>query len=1067
VKTSRPARRDGADSGATPLRVLIVEHAAADAELMVFELERAGFAVSTEVVRTPEAFLARLDSGPYDVVLSDYRLPQWTAMDALAILRRRSLETPLIVVTGTLGDERAVDCVKQGAADYVIKEHLARLPFAVHRALEDRGLRDARRISEERYRLLFESTPLPVWVFDLETHRILAVNEAAVRHYGYTREEFLARRIEELRPPGDVSALQEHLRHVPPEPHHGGTWRHRKKDGTAILVEVSGHALTWDGREAELVLVNDVTERKQAEDALREREERFRQLAENIEEVFFVMDAQYQETLYISPAYEVIWGQSCRSLYDNPRSFLDPIPAEDRDVLLASIARIQAGEDPGKTEFRVIADGRVRWLLSHAMPIRNDRGEVYRIAGVALDITERKQAEQALAERARISALGADVGAALTQDTGLKEILHRCCQCLVHHLDATFARIWTLNVAEQVLELQASAGLYTHIDGAHSRVPVGEYKIGLIASERRPHVTNAVVGDPRVHDQDWAKREGMVAFAGYPLLVQDRVVGVMAMFARRPFDQFVQQALAAVADGIAVGVQRKRAETELRATQAHLEQVLASSNAVIYTLGVTGGSFAPSWVSENVSRITGYDVAEALAPDWWLTHLHPEDRDTALAGLAALWAEGRCTSEYRFQQRSGTYLWVHDELRLVRDARGDAVEAVGAWIDITERRQLEQQFHQAQKMEAVGRLAGGVAHDFNNLLTAILGSAELVLETLPPDAPEREDVEEIHRAGQRAATLTRQLLAFSRRQVLTPQVLDLNTLVGNMEKLLQRLIGEDVELRTACAPDLGAVRVDPGQVEQIIVNLAVNAREAMAHGGKLTIETRNADLDPAYAEEHFPAKPGAYVLLAVTDTGIGMDAATKSHMFEPFFTTKEKGTGLGLATVYGIVKQSGGYIWVYSEPQRGTAFKIYLPRVAEAPEPLTSGPEPLSLRGTETILLVEDDNMVRALTVRMLEARGFTVLSAAHGEEALRRLEDHAGSINLLVTDVVMPGLSGRDLATRVAGLRPDIKVLYLSGYTDDAIVRHGVLEPGIAFLQKPFTPDSLVRKVREVLDGR
>ncbi|OLC71983.1 MAG: hypothetical protein AUH78_17050 [Gemmatimonadetes bacterium 13_1_40CM_4_69_8] len=372
-------------------------------------------------------------------------------------------------------------------------------------------------------------------------------------------------------------------------------------------------------------------------------------------------------------------------------------------------------------------------------------------------------------------------------------------------------------------------------------------------------------------------------------------------------------------------------------------------------------------------------------------------------------------------------------------------------------------------MEAVGRLAGGIAHDFNNLLTAILGSADLLLDTLSPDAPEREDLDEIRKAAKRAADLTRQLLAFSRQQLLAPQVLDVNALLTNLEKLLRRLIGEHIELRTALAPNVGAVQADPGQLEQVIVNLAVNARDAMPQGGQLTIETANAELDEAYAAEHFPARPGSYVLLAVTDTGTGMDAQTKSHIFEPFFTTKEKGkgTGLGLATVYGIVKQSDGYIWVYSEPGHGTSFKIYLPRVAEAPGPARPGFElSASVRGSETVFVVEDDEMVRALIRRMLETRGYTVLLAPHGDEALQLLERHPGRVDLLMTDVVMPGMSGRDLADRVAERRPGIKVLYLSGYTDDAIVRHGVLEPGIAFLQKPFSADALARKVREVLDS-
>ena len=466
--------------------------------------------------------------------------------------------------------------------------------------------------------------------------------------------------------------------------------------------------------------------------------------------------------------------------------------------------------------------------------------------------------------------------------------------------------------------------------------------------------------------------------------------------------------------------------------------------------------------------ILGYESAAELLQKNMATDVYVDSTERSRL-VEQVITQGSLTAESVWRRKDAKTVTVRQTGRVVRDAAG-RLEYFNVLVeDITERKLLEAQFRQAQKMEAVGRLAGGIAHDFNNLLTAILGSAELLLDTLAPEAPEREDLEEIRKAAKRAGELTRQLLAFSRQQVLAPQVLDLNVLVANMEKLLRRLIGEDIELRTALARDLEAVKADSSQLEQVIVNLAVNSRDAMPQGGRLTIETANVELDQAYAEQHFPAQPGSYVLLAVSDTGTGMDAATMSRIFEPFFTTKEtgKGTGLGLATVYGVVKQSGGYIWVYSEPGQGTSFKVYLPRVTEAPQPAPAAPtRAAALMGSETVLLVEDDEMVRNLARRMLEARGYTVLSASRGEDALGVVERHDGPIDLLVTDVVMPGMSGRSVAQRLLGLRPGLKVLYLSGYTDDAIVRHGMLEPGIAFLQKPFSADALARKVREVLDA-
>ncbi len=514
---------------------------------------------------------------------------------------------------------------------------------------------------------------------------------------------------------------------------------------------------------------------------------------------------------------------------------------------------------------------------------------------------------------------------------------------------------------------------------------------------------------------------------------------------------------------------RKRAEATLRVTQERLRQVTASSTAVLYATTVHGETFRPTWVSENIARIMGYDPAEALGPTWWTDRLHPEDRDPVLAAVPSILSRDHLALEYRFRHKDGSYHWIHDEARLTRDAGGRPVEVFGSWVDITERKGLEMQLLQAQKMEAVGQLAGGVAHDFNNVLTAIAGYAELLREDLPGEDARRGDAEEIIRATERAAALTRQLLAFSRRQVLAPRVLDLNTVVASVDNMLRRLIAADVELRTALAPELGAVRADPGQLEQVIMNLVVNARDAMPRGGKLTIETANAELDESYALEHPAVMAGPYVMLAVSDSGVGMDGITQARIFEPFFTTKEKGkgTGLGLATVYGIVKQSGGNIWLYSEPGRGTTFKIYLPRVdqpIELPAPTPAARE--TPRGTETVLLVEDDEAVRALARKMLAAHGYTILAAPSGADALELAASHAGPIHLLVTDVVLPGISGRELAARFESVRPGLKVLYTSGYTDEAVVHHGVLDAGIAFLQKPFSSGSLARKVRETLDS-
>ena len=395
--------------------------------------------------------------------------------------------------------------------------------------------------------------------------------------------------------------------------------------------------------------------------------------------------------------------------------------------------------------------------------------------------------------------------------------------------------------------------------------------------------------------------------------------------------------------------------------------------------------------------------------------------------------------------------------------------------DITERKKIEQtlkkteqQFLQSQKMEAVGRLAGGIAHDFNNLLTVIKGYTELLLMGFDENDSRKDSADEIKKAADRAASLTRQLLAFSRKQVFQSKDLNINTLVSDMTKMLHRLIGEDIELVTSLSSELGFVNADPGQLEQVILNIVVNARDAMPKGGKLIIETANVELDETYSQEHIGIKPGQYVMLAISDTGHGIPEDIRSHIFEPFFTTKEKdkGTGLGLSTVYGIIKQSGGYIWLYSEPDKGTSFKIYFPQIKEVikESALTSAPVELQ-KGNETILLVEDDDMVRNLIRLILEKNGYTVLEAGNAEKVTFLCKQHKGKINIMVSDVIMPKISGPQLFKKVAPLRPDMKVLYMSGYTDEAIVRHGVLEAGINFIQKPFTPDSIIRKIHEVLN--
>jgi len=448
-----------------------------------------------------------------------------------------------------------------------------------------------------------------------------------------------------------------------------------------------------------------------------------------------------------------------------------------------------------------------------------------------------------------------------------------------------------------------------------------------------------------------------------------------------------------------------------------------------------------------------------------IAHFLRHDRDVMSSGQPKVIAEEPVTNPKTRETR-----WFQTIKMPLRAPEEGTATLLGVSTEITERKRLEEQLLQSQKMEAVGQLAGGVAHDFNNILTAIVGYTDLLAAELGTNAQQLEDLEEIRKAARRAAALTRQLLAFSRKQVLEPRIIDVNGVVLNLDKMLRSLISENIELKTVLADDLAAARADPNQIEQVIMNLAINARDAMPEGGTVTIETGNATLDDAYAAQHVSVIPGEYVMLAVSDTGCGMDEKTQSRIFEPFFTTKPagRGTGLGLSTVYGIVKQTGGNIWLYSEPGKGTTFKIYLPAIAALPEDIGKvAPADALPHGGGTVLVVEDDEQLRRLTHRALASQGYTVLEADRGSTALDIARRHKGHIDLLLTDVIMPDTNGRTLAETIRAARPGLRVLYMSGYPDCAIASHGMLEPGVAYLAKPFTTDAVTRKVREVLEAR
>ncbi len=932
------------------LRVLNIEDSERDVAILRHYLSQLGYDLICARVDTPEEMRATLEQQEFDVVLCDYSMPRFNAPAALAILKERNIDIPFIIISGTIGEQVAVDAMRAGAQDYLMKDNLARLGPAIERELQEAENRSARRRAEQtirqnedRYRDLIEHSQDLICTHDLEG-RLLSVNAAAATSLGYETEELIGRNIRDILLPAFHHEFSDYIEEIQQRGMAHGMMTVHTRAGETRVWEYT-NTLRTEGVAVPTVrgMAHDVTEKQQAEKALRESEARYRLLFEKNPLPMWVYDLETFAFLAVNQAAVLRYGYLREEFL--AMTILDIRPPEDTPELRQNMAQVNGGmNDAGVWKHRK-KNGEIIdvEITSHELLFSGRQAELV----LANDVTERKRNEELQRLRVARVALQGQISRALAEaDASLESILANCAEAIVEHLHAALVRIWTFDQEDNVLELQASAGTCSSNDLLQARVPVGDFKIGLIAQERQPYLTNNVHDDPRVNNSEWALKDGINSFAGYPLLLEGRLVGVMKMFARKKLAEDTLEALASVADIISQGIERKRAE-------------------------------------------------EALLKS-------------------------------------------------------------------------EEQLRQAQKMEAIGQLAGGIAHDFNNLLTAINGYSDLTIRKLERHDPLRRNLEEIRKAGDRAASLTRQLLAFSRKQVLQPKILDLNSVISELQKMLQRLIGEDVELRTVLDPELGRIKADPGQIEQVIMNLAVNARDAMTEGGKLTIETVNVSLDAEYSGQHASAVPGPYVMLVVTDTGVGMSEATQKRIFEPFFTTKElgKGTGLGLSTVYGIVKQSGGYIWVYSETGMGTAFKIYLPRVDESAEEYrrSSGAE-YSLQGNETILLAEDEEMVRKLASQVLKMYGYKVLESANGGGALSICEHHTGPIDLVITDVVMPEMSGREVAERVSLLRPEMKVLFMSGYTDNAIVHQGILDPKANFIQKPFSPTSLALKVRQVLD--
>jgi two-component system, cell cycle sensor histidine kinase and response regulator CckA len=798
------------------------------------------------------------------------------------------------------------------------------------------------------------------------------------------------------------------------------------RDGSTLWVESRSTNLLDDPEvEAIVTSYRDITARKHAEDAVRESRDRFEE-AQAIARVG-------SWTRVLGPADDLQWSRECYRIFGAPEgipmtteAFFACVHPEDREELHRMTRAAIEHDAPYDLDHRVVRpDGGLRWVHERAVVERDAGGRANRLVGTVQDVTDRRLTD----ERLRAS------------EEGYRRIIESTSEG-VWLSDATYK---TTFVNQQMADLLG----YTREE------MIGQDALRFVSREGRARAGERLErrrrGIAETFQNEYIRKDGTScwALAKTNALLDDRggFAGTVALL---------------------TDTTERRAFEEAR---NRLAAIVESSEDAMVSVALDGA--ITSW-NRGAEKLYQYSATEAVGASIFLIvppSLLDEER-----GILDRVTRGEVVRQYETERRrkDGSLVAVAVTISPVRDATGTVVAVAKIARDLTAKRgaeaahhKIEEQFRQAQKMEAVGRLAGGVAHDFNNLLSVILSYSDLALTDLKAGDPMRDDMEQIQAAGRSATELTGQLLAFSRQQVLQPRVLDLNASVAGMDRMLRRLIGEDVELTLAAAVDLGRVLADPGQIEQVVMNLAVNARDAMPDGGKLTIETSNVELDAAYVSAHVGVAPGRYVMIAVSDTGTGMDAATRARVFEPFFTTKPvgKGTGLGLATVFGIVQQSGGHVDVYSEPGHGTAFKVYFPRTDKAAEtPRAAGPRE-SLRGSETILLVEDEEQVRAVACAILRRYGYHVLETSNGVDARVTSDGFAKEIHLLLTDVVMPGMSGRKLAEELTLRRPQMKVLYASGYTDDAIVHHGVLAAGVAFLQKPFTPDAILRKVRQVLD--
>jgi PAS domain S-box-containing protein len=1041
---------------------------------------------------------------------------------AAAHLVGRKLSRPLVVLEASARRLAAGDLKARPEASRALSREVRSLneAFTQMAASLDQSWTEQRALFEQvaqgklEWETTFDSMSDGVFVFD-QGGRLVRVNLAGARMQGGVITSLIGRRCCEMLmgfAPKEC-LVNEVLT----------TGQHVAREGTPRFygqpLYVTAEPLSRDGRITGAICVaHDVSELRRAEEALRESEDRYRDLVEHSHDLICTHDLEGRVFSVNEAAVELLGYDRETLLKKNVREILLPEFRSEFDNHLRELQK--NGVTKGLISVQTKNGERRIWEFTNTL--RTEGVTVPIVRGVAHDVTEQIRAE---AERRVIFEIIAGVITTPNLDELLK-LIHRSIGKLLYVENCFVA------LHNQTTNLMQFEFWVDKFDPIPSPRPVGTGFSSYVLRTGQPVLLTEEFKN-RMYEHGEVEKSGTssASWLGVPLRTPSRIIGVLVIQHYEKDDAYNQrdlEFLSSVGDQIALAIDRKWAEQALREADrraiVEYERLLERIASLAQALGTArelktifralldfahistpcNGMFVSLYDSERNVRTAVYAASENEEED--LTRLMPMPMTDSPNSRAVVTGEVILTGDYQaaITGQPRLDIGLERDPRLPQSSLAAPMSVMGKVIGAIEvqsvepaaftqehatamrmaanltaiaienvrlfeqEREKEEQLRQSQKLEAVGQLAGGVAHDFNNLLTVIGGYSEIMLRRFSEDDPLRQNTEQIKKAAERATSLTRQLLAFSRKQTLQPKVLALNPLVTDVSKMLRRLIGEDVEFITLLRPEADLINADPGQLEQVLMNLVVNARDALPRGGKITVETANVELDQAYADMHIAVQPGEYVMLAVSDNGMGMDAETQKHIFEPFFTTKElgKGTGLGLSTVYGIVRQSGGNIWVYSELGKGTTFKIYLPRIKENAESKQAANRAAVPKGTETILLVEDETMVRTLARAILEENGYEVLEAANGEEALRISQYQEKKIDLMLTDVVMPLMSGKELADRMAGLRPQMPVLYMSGYTDDAIVHHGVLEPGTAFLEKPFTPDAVARKVREVLDA-